>query len=515
MDVIGIVMLLIGMLIGGVFWALARTLIFKEKHEKARRDLEHSQEKVDAIVKEAEIRKQEILLEGRKENEKAKSGILYEFKERERRMNKREEQLGSREEVILQKDKSFDARDKKSKEFEGYLETQETRIKVEGENIKVELEKVAGMSQEEARDVLIQKVEESATHHAAKKLKAIEESYAEDVERVSKKMLSTAIQRYAGEYVVENTVTAIALPTDEMKGRIIGREGRNIRAIEAATGVDLIIDDTPETVVISDFNPIRRAVASQTLQKLISDGRIHPGRIEEVFNIATKEIWKSIKEAGDQALFDLGIHKMHPELILLIGRLRYRTSYGQNVWKHSIEAGFVGGLMATELGISVKNARRAGVLHDIGKAVDHEVEGGHANIGAKLAEKYGETKRIVHAIDSHHNDPKPETVLDVIIQAADALSGARPGARREMTESYIQRLKDLEDLATSFDGVEKAFAIQAGRELRVIVNTTKIKDDKTQILAHEISKKIEEELSYPGQIKIVLIRETRVVSMAQ
>ncbi len=515
MDVIGIVMLLIGIVIGAVLWALVRELMFKKKAEEARRAIESSEEQASVILKEAELRKQEIILEGRKENEKEKSGILREFKERERRMNKREEQLGKREEVVLQKEREFKSVEKKLRDKERFLEEQENLLNQKNEQIKTELENVAGMTQDEARDVLIQKVEDEAKHHAAKRLKAIEESLADESEKISKKILSTAIQRYAGEYVAENTVTTISLPSDEMKGRIIGREGRNIRAIEAVTGVDLIIDDTPEAVVISDFNPVRRAIASQTLQKLIADGRIHPGRIEEVFNVATKEIWKTIKDAGEQALFDLGIHKMHPELVLLIGRLRFRTSYGQNVWKHSMETGFIAGLMAAELGTNVKNARRAGILHDIGKAVDHEVEGSHAEIGAKLAEKYGENKKIVHAIAAHHNEPKPETILDIIVQASDALSGARPGARREMTESYIQRLSDLEELATGFTGVNKAFAIQAGRELRVIVDTGKVKDDQTQILAHEISKKIEEELSYPGQIKVVLIRETRVISMAQ
>lgn len=515
MNLTAIIMLVIGLVLGALIWHMFKTIAYKEKVERANKDLESAKKEVEKIIKEAQLKAQETILEGRKTTEDQKNDLLREFKEREKRLNKREEQLALRDELNLSKEKEFKQIEKTQKEVEAAIEVQKAAVEAESQKVKEELEKIAGMSQEEAKEKLVQKIEDEAKHIAAKKIKAIEEALAEDAEKLSKEIISTAIQRYSGEYVVENTVTTVALPNDEMKGRIIGREGRNIRAIEAVTGVDLIIDDTPEAVVISDFNPVRRQIASLTLQKLISDGRIHPGRIEEVFEAASKDVWKAIKEAGDQALFDLGIHKMHPDLILLIGRLRYRTSYSQNVWKHSIECGFLAGIMAAELNYSVKNARRAGLLHDIGKAVDHEIEGSHASIGAKLAEKYGEAKRIVTAIASHHGEVKPESVLDVIVSAADALSGARPGARREMTEAYIQRLTELENIATSFEGVDKSFAIQAGRELRVIVDTTKINDESAYILANDISKKIEEELTYPGQIKVVVIRETRVVSTAQ
>lgn len=508
-------MLIIGIVIGGLLWAMSRSLVFKEKMEKANKELSNAKDEAAKVIKEAEIKAQEIVLEGKKETENSKNELLKEFKEREKRLNKREEQLTQRDELNIAKEKEFKMIEKKQKDEEAFLDSQRVMLEEKVGEVQTELERIAEMTQEEAKETLIQKIEDEAKHDAAKKLKAIEEALIEDADKKSKEIISTAIQRYAGEYVVENTVTTVSLPNDEMKGRIIGREGRNIRAIESVTGVDLIIDDTPEAVVISDFNPIRRQIASLTLQKLISDGRIHPGRIEEVFDACSKEVWKTIKEAGDQAVFDLGIHKLHPELVLLIGRLRYRTSYGQNVWKHSIEAGFLAGEMATELGFSVKNARRAGLLHDIGKAVDHEIEGSHASIGAKLAEKYGEQHKIVAAIAAHHGEVKPESVLDLIVSAADALSGARPGARREMAEAYIQRLTDLENIANGFNGVDKSFAIQAGRELRVLVDTTKVRDEDAYILANDIAKKIESDLSFPGQIKVVVIRETRVVATAQ
>ncbi|MGI6393943.1 MAG: ribonuclease Y [bacterium] len=514
-TITSIIALVIGIPIGALLWSMYKTIVYKEKTEKAQRDLENSKSQAEKIIKEAEIKVQENILEGRKKTEEQKNDLLKEFKEREKRLNKREEQLALRDELYLAKEKEFKVIERRQKDFEISLEKQKESVENEKKEVSNQLEKIAGMTRDEAKEQLIQTIETEAKHIAVKKIKAIEDALVEDAEKKSKEIISTAIQRYSGEYVAENTVTTVSLPNDEMKGRIIGREGRNIRTIESVTGVDLIIDDTPEAVVISDFNPIRRQIASLTLQKLVSDGRIHPGRIEEVFEAASKDVWKTIKEAGEQAIFDLGIHKLHPELVLLVGRLRYRTSYSQNVWKHSIETGFLAGLMAAELNYNIKNARRAGLLHDIGKAVDHEIEGNHAAIGAKLAEKYGEPKRIVNAIAAHHNEVKPESVLDVLISAADALSGARPGARREMSEAYVQRLTELENLATAFEGVDRSFAIQAGRELRVIVDTTKVNDENAYVLATDISKKIESELSYPGQIKVVVIRETRVVSTAQ
>ncbi|MBO4441694.1 ribonuclease Y [bacterium] len=507
--------LILGIGLGALLWHLTRQLVFKNKMEEANKALNDAKSEAEKVIKQAEIRAQEEILEGKKVAENSKLDVLKEFKERERRLNKREEQINQRDEINIAREREFKTIEKRQKDTEAALAEQQTKLTESLANVEKELERISGMTQDEAKEELIQKLEEEAKHDAAKKIKAIEEAFLEDAEKKSKEILSTAIQRYAGEYVVENTVTTVSLPNDEMKGRIIGREGRNIRSIEAVTGVDLIIDDTPEAVVVSDFNPIRRQIAALTLQKLIADGRIHPGRIEEVFEACTKDVWKSIKDAGDQAVFDLGIHKLHPELVLLVGRLKYRTSYGQNVWRHSMETAFLAGEIATELGYSVKTARRAGLLHDIGKAVDHEIEGSHASIGAKLAEKYGEPHKICNAIAAHHGEVKPESTLDFIVSAADALSGARPGARREMAEAYIQRLTDLENIATSFDGVEKSFAIQAGRELRVLVDTTKVSDDNAYVLATDIAKKIEKELQFPGQIKVVVIRETRVTATAQ
>ena len=377
------------------------------------------------------------------------------------------------------------------------------------------MEEISGMTASEAKQFLMDSMIDEAKFDVAKRIRVIEEEARETADKKSKEILALAIQRYAGEYVAERTVSVVALPSDEMKGRIIGREGRNIRALEAATGIDLIIDDTPEAVILSGFNPVRREVAKLSLEKLIADGRIHPGRIEEVVAKATEEVEQAIKEAGDQAAFDLGVHGVHPEILKLIGRLRYRTSYSQNVYQHSLEVAFICGIMAAELGINVKQAKRAGLLHDLGKAVDHEVEGSHAVIGADIARKYGESPKIIHAILAHHEDEKPATVLAVLVQAADALSGARPGARREMMETYVKRLEDLERIATSFGGVTNSFAIQAGREIRVMVSSDEVSDERTLILAKDIAKKIEAEMTYPGQIKIHVIRETRAVDYAR
>jgi ribonuclease Y len=377
------------------------------------------------------------------------------------------------------------------------------------------LEQIAGMTSAEAKKVLMDAMEDEAKQDVAKLIKAMEEEAKESGDKKAKDILALAMQRYAGEYVAERSVSVVTLPSDEMKGRIIGREGRNIRALEAATGIDLIIDDTPEAVILSGFNPVRREVAKLALQKLIADGRIHPGRIEEVVSKAQEEIEQAMKEAGDQAAFDLGVHGIHPEILKLIGRLKYRTSYSQNVYQHSLEVAFLCGIMAAELGVNVKQAKRAGLLHDLGKAVDHEIEGSHAVIGADIARKYGESPKIVHAIMAHHEDEKPATVLAILVQAADALSGARPGARREMMETYVKRLDDLERIATSFDGVINSFAIQAGREIRVMVSSDLVTDDRALFLAKDIAKKIETEMTYPGQIKVNVIRETRATEYAR
>ncbi|RLC27590.1 MAG: ribonuclease Y, partial [Deltaproteobacteria bacterium] len=358
-------------------------------------------------------------------------------------------------------------------------------------------------------------MESEAKHDAARIIRRIENETRAEADRKAQEILALAVKRYAGDYVAEKTVSVVTLPSDEMKGRIIGREGRNIRAIEAATGIDLIIDDTPEAVILSGFNPVRREVAKIALERLIDDGRIHPARIEEIVSKVGKEIEASIIEAGEQATFDVGVHGIHPEIVKLIGRLKYRTSYAQNVLQHSREVSFLCGIMAAELGVNVKQAKRAGLLHDIGKAVDHEVEGPHAAIGADLAKKYGESRQVVHAIAAHHEEVDPESILDVLVQAADTLSGARPGARQEMLESYVKRLEGLEKIAMSFRGVNKSYAIQAGREIRIMVEGKIVTDDQAFILCKDIARKIEKELAYPGQIKVTVIRETRAVEYAK
>jgi len=377
------------------------------------------------------------------------------------------------------------------------------------------LEALAQMSTEEAKQLLLKQVEEETRHEAAKLIRQIENEAKEEANKKAKEILALAINRYAGEFVAEKTVSVVPLPSEEMKGRIIGREGRNIRALEAATGIDVIIDDTPEVVVLSGFNPIRREIARLSLERLVADGRIHPARIEEVVNKTTQEVETAIRETGEQVCFDVGIHGFHPEIVKLLGKLKYRTSYGQNVLQHSMEVAFMAGIMASELGLDPKEAKRAGLLHDIGKAVDHEVEGPHALIGAELAKKYGETEAIVHAIAAHHEDVPPETVLAILVSAADALSGARPGARKETLESYIKRIENLEKIAQSFDGVCKAYAIQAGREVRIIVESELLSDEDITLLAHDVAKRIEQEVRYPGQIKVFVIREKRAVAYAK
>lgn len=375
--------------------------------------------------------------------------------------------------------------------------------------------RIAGISQEEAKKMLMDSMESEARMEAAKRLARIENEMKIEADRKGKNIIALAISRYAGDYVADKTVSMVPLPNDEMKGRIIGREGRNIRAIEAATGIDIIIDDTPEAVILSGFNPVRREVARLALLQLINDGRIHPGRIEEVVAKVTNELEVTMREAGEQATFDVGAHGVHLELIKLLGRLRYRTSYGQNVLQHSLEVAFLCGIMAAELGLDVKVAKRAGLLHDIGKAVDHEVEGSHAIIGRDLAKKYGEADDIVYAIGAHHEDQPPQSVLDVLVQSADALSGARPGARKEMLQSYVKRLEDLENIANSCQGVEKSYAIQAGRDLRIIVDASKINDDQAILMSQDIARSVEEKLTYPGQIRVTVIRETRAVEYAK
>ena len=480
-----------------------------------------SEEILEEAKKEAETIKKEAELKTRSEFLKLQTEMEKEFRQREDEIRKREQRLIQKEENI---DRRIDQIDKKEQELQR-KERDVVNRELEFERkisyynqlvseVKTKLEKVAGMTQEEAKKELKQQVIDEAKHESAKMVKQIIDSAKEEGEKEAKKIIAMAIQRYAGDYVSESTVSVVSLPNDEMKGRIIGREGRNIRAIEAATGVDVIIDDTPEAVIISAHNPVRREVARLSLEKLVADGRIHPARIEEVVQQSKKEIEREIREAGEKAIFDLGIQKIHPELVKLVGRLKYRTSFAQNIYLHSIEVGFIAGIIAAELGLDEKMARRAGLLHDIGKAVDHEVEGSHAKIGADLAKKYGEPIEIVQAIAQHHDD-NPESILGVIVQASDALSAARPGARKEMLENYIRRLEELESIAVQFHGVQKAYAIQAGRELRVIVQSDKITDEDSLMLSRDIAREIESNLNYPGQVKVTVIRETRAISFAR
>ncbi len=450
-----------------------------------------------------------------------KSEFDTETKETRRELKNREQRLLHKEETLDRKIEQFDQRDREFTRQEKELARKADKIERDTrkynellEEQRNQLVKISGMTADQAKDLLIRSMENEARYEGAKLIKRIETETKEEADKRAKKIMATAIQRYAGDFIAERTVSVVQLPNDEMKGRIIGREGRNIRAIEAATGIDLIIDDTPEAVILSGFNPVRREVARIALTRLIADGRIHPARIEDIVKKVTQEVDQTIKEAGEQAAFDLGIHGLHNKLVKHIGQLKFRTSYAQNVLQHSIEVGFLNGIMASELGLNAKLAKRIGLLHDLGKAVDHEVEGPHALIGAKLAKKHGESSRIVHAIAAHHEDVAPETIYAVLVQAADGLSGARPGARKELLENYIKRLEDLENIANSFKGVSNSYAIQAGREIRVIVESGIVNDDNAVLLSKDIVKKIEESLTFPGQIKVIVIRETRAVAYA-
>lgn len=477
--------------------------------------LDDAKKEADVMTREASIQAKDIVIKANNDIEQEVKARRAELQNAERRLSQKESSLDKKMEGL---DKKEDELAKKDKDLSQKHSNLDGRVK-EYENLivkeKEQLEKISGLTAEEAKKVLMQRMEDQAKYEAVKICKRIEEEAKERSDKKAKEIIALAIQRYAGDYVGEDTVSAVTLPNEEMKGRIIGREGRNIRALEAATGVDIIIDDTPEAVILSCFNPVRREVARIAIERLISDGRIHPARIEEIVSKVAEEMENKTKEAGEQAVFDLGVHNVHPELVKLLGRLKFRSSYAQNIYQHSLEVAFICGVIASELKANVKEAKRAGLLHDIGKAVDHEIEGSHASIGADLAKKYGESEEIVHSIMAHHEDVPATSLIDVIVQAADALSGARPGARREMLETYIKRLDELERIANSFGGVEKSYAIQAGREIRIVVNSERITDDTTYTLSKDIAKKIETELSYPGQIKIVVIRETRAVEYAR
>jgi len=481
----------------------------------AARIIEEAKRDAGAIKKEAEIQAKDSLIKEKMDFEKEVRETRREFQTFEKRLVSKEEALDKRVDSVEKRDSDLGRREAAIKAREKSIEDKFVECDRQVDEARKQLEQVAGMTREEAKRNLIDQMVEEAKHDSAKRIRVVEEGAKEEAVRKSQKIIALAIERLAGDFVAERSVTVVALPNDELKGKIIGREGRNIRALEAATGIDLIVDDTPETVVISGHNPIRREVARLSLEKLISDGRIQPGRIEEVVRKSEQELEEAIREAGQKAIFDVGVHGVHPEIIKLLGRLKYRYSYAQNVLLHSIEAAFICGMMASELGLNEKQARRAALLHDIGKAVDHEVEGSHAIIGAELARKYGESPKIVNAIAAHHEDVKAETILAPLVDAADALSGARPGARREMMESYVRRLEELERITNSFKGVEKSYAVQAGREVRIMVQHEIVSDDEASRMAREIARKIETEMTYPGQIKVTVIREMRSVDYAK
>lgn len=478
---------------------------------------------------EAKAIRKDGLLEAKEQQNKMRSEFEKETKERraewqrtENRLVQKENALDKKEETLNKKEDSLDNKLTELEKSQKAVEENRERLKAIEEELnrsqevmQKELERVAGMTKEEASQELKDALLDDVKRAAAAEAKAIEAEAKENAVKEAQNIIATAIQRCAADHATENTVSVVALPNDEMKGRIIGRMGRNIRALESATGVDLIIDDTPDVITLSSFDPVRREVARLTLEKLIADGRIHPARIEEIVDKVRREVNASIKEAGEEAVFEAGVHGLHPELVKILGRLKYRTSYGQNVLKHSLEVSFLASLMAQELGIDPKVAKRAGLLHDIGKAIDHEVEGTHIQIGVELAKKYKEHADVIHAIAAHHNDIEPETIAAVLVQAADAISSARPGARRESLENYVKRIEKLEDIAKSFDGVEQTFAVQAGREIRVMVKPEQVDDAATVFLAHEIAEKLENELEYPGQIKVNVIREVRSVDYAK
>jgi ribonuclease Y len=511
--------IMVGIFVGIIIGIYIRKR-FTEIHQK---NIEsQGKQLIEKAIREAEQIKKEVQLQSKDEAYQLKQEAEKDIRERkaeivleEKRLSQKLDQIERKIDLLDKRETDLLRREQSFVQQEKHLEKETRKAEALIEEQRFKLEKIAGISREEAKKLLMESIESEARLEAGKKLVRIENEMKIQADRKAKNILALAISRYAGDYVAERTVSVVPLPSEEMKGRIIGREGRNIRALEAATGIDIIIDDTPEAVILSGFNPVRREVARLSLEQLIVDGRIHPARIEEIVEKVAKELEVTMREAGEQVTFDVGVHGLNVELIKLLGRLKYRTSYGQNMLQHSVEVAFLCGIMADELGIDAKQARRAGLLHDIGKAVDHEVEGSHAIIGSDLAKKYGEAQEVIHAIAAHHEDVTPESVLDVLVQSSDALSGARPGARKEMLETYVKRLEDLEKIANSFDGVEKSYAIQAGRDLRIVVNSGDVSDTDATLMSRDIAHAIEKELTYPGQIRVTVIRETRAVEYAK
>ena len=514
---------LLASVVAGVVVGLIMSLIYRNALKTQRDSINNEKKKIiDETLKEAESIKKEASLEAKDIVYQAKTEAEKELRERKTELNHLEKRLRQKEESIERKFDIIDKREhdlgRREKEYSGKERSQQEKENRYNQLLKDQtatLEKLSGITSEEAKQEILRRTEEEAKFEIAKLIKRIEDEAKENADRKAKEIMGSAIQRYASDYVADATVTAVSLPNDEMKGRIIGREGRNIRALEAATGVDLIVDDTPEMVTLSAFDPVRREVARLSLERLIADGRIHPTRIEEIVEKVRKEVDINVREEGEKAVFDLGLSGIHPELVKTLGRLKYRTSYGQNMLQHSREVAYIAGMMAGEIGVDTKLAKRSGLLHDIGKAVDHEIEGTHQEIGANLARKYGENNKVVNAVLVHHGEGEPITVEAALVAAADALSAARPGVRRESIEHYLKRLETLEKMALSFKGVEKCYAIQAGREIRIIVKPEDVNDEMSSMMARDLSKKIEAEMSYPGQIKVTVIREARYVEYAK
>ncbi len=502
----------VGLVVGAVIGVLYRKKIAEARVGVAE---ERAGKIVEDAVKDAEAKKKEILLEAKEDSIRTKNELEKEVRDRRNELQRNERRLFQKEEAL---DRKVEALEKKEEHMTAKLEELEQQ-KEEARELRTkqlqELERISGLTTEEAKNYILATVENDVKHEATLLIKEVESKAKMEADRRSREIVANAIQRCAVDHVAETTVSVVQLPNDEMKGRIIGREGRNIRALETLTGIDLIIDDTPEAVILSGFDPIRREIARLALEKLIVDGRVHPSRIEEMVEKARKEVDVIIRDEGEAATLDTGVNGLHPELVKLLGKLKYRTSYGQNVLKHSIEVSHLAGLMAAEIGVDVTLAKRAGLLHDIGKSVDHEMEGSHVSIGVGLLKRYKEGRLVINAVEAHHGDVEPQSIVAVLVQAADAISAARPGARRETLESYIKILQKVEEIAYNFKGVEKSFAIQAGRELRIVIIPEDVNDEGMTLLAREIAKKIEEELEYPGQIKVNLIRETRAVEYAK
>jgi len=520
MDIIWVILLVLLAAAGAGFGGYLYRKNVAER--KIGRTEEYARRLYDDAVRKADEYKRSRVLEAKDEILREKDVILQAKAESARELRERRSEVQKLESRLLQREQNLDKKESNLDTREEKLNQKATEVQQLMEDTEAlharqaaELERIASMTQDEAKQIIYDRVQKEAYHDAAGMVREIEAKAKEEADKKARNIVAMAIQRVASDHVAESTVSVIALPNDDMKGRIIGREGRNIRALETATGVDLIIDDTPEAVIVSAFDPVRREVARITVERLIADGRIHPAHIEEIVEKAKREVDQQIREAGENAVFEVNLHGIHPEIVRLMGKLRYRTSYGQNVLKHSIEVAHIAGIMAAELGADVQLAKRGGFLHDLGKAVDHEMEGSHIQLGADLARKYGEPADVIHAILAHHNEIEPQTVEAVLVQAADAVSAARPGARRESLENYIKRLEKLESIATSFNGVEKCFAIQSGREVRIMVKPEDITDEGTRVLAKEVAKRIEEEMQYPGQIRVNVIRETRSMEYAK